>query len=211
MKIIKLLLVMAVICTLSMDCFAQADSNKVTRTTLVGAIRKVQADSVKLDTVQAVAEVVAEEATGLSKDTLKCNKHTTSIVLFTYNPYDEHDKPYSITFSKDSMKLEVYCDGVVVYRNNFGYDGITYQKLLAIINLQQLVSVVPYGTLVSGSSCTTMSVYQNGLCCFTASDNSGVLNVKGSFEPLVQYMQKLIPNLHTIIDKCEEMTPNSDK
>ena len=108
------------------------------------------------------------------------------------------------------MLLEIYHEGIVVFRKTYEYDGITCQKLLSVINLQQLVSSVPYGKMASGKSSTTLSIYQNEICCFTANDNMGILNVKGSFEPLIQYLQNLIPDLQSIIEKCEEGTPNTD-
>lgn len=228
MKATKLILIMALLCTLSIDGFSQADSTKVSRITLLNAIRKIQADSVRIDTTHAitvntdsVTDTVATVVTNVTstiperlvlvKDTLVCNAQTTSFVIFVYNPFAQYDKPYAITYTKDGMLLEVYCEDIVICRKKFEYDGITFKKLINLVNMQQLVSVLPHGKIVSGADCTTFSVYQNGLCYFIANDNSGVLNVKGSFEPLILYMKNLIPNLQTIIENCEGEAPNSGK
>lgn len=206
MKEFKFAFVFAFVCLVSFSCYGQADSNKVTRNTLVGAIRKIQADSVQIDTTAVCL------TTSASSDTLKCNiKTTTSVVIYVCNTSKDNDKPYSLTFSKDGINLEVYSEGLVVYRSTIGYKGTTYKELLSRISLQQLVRVAPYGKESKGAKIITFSAYHNEDCFFTANDNAGVMNVKGNFHPLVTYMECLVPDLQKIIDESETATLDNDR
>ena len=205
MNALKIVLTIASVCLISSSCFAQADSNKVTRNTLVGAIRKIQADSVQMDII------LSSISDSVISDTLKCNSKTTRIVIFVFNNNIQHDKPYSITFTKDEILLEVYSEGLVVYRGSFEYKGTSYKKLLSRINMQQLVRVAPYGKESSNARTITFGAYRNDECFFTANDNAGVMNVKGNFYPLISYMECLIPDLQKIIDNCEDATIDNDR
>lgn len=205
MKELKFLLALTFFCLAGLSCYAQADSNKVTRNTLVDAIRKIQADSVQMDTI------ISSISDSVISDTLKCNSKTTRIVIFVFNNNIQHDKPYSITFTKDEILLEVYSEGLVVYRGSFVYKGTSYKKLLSRINMQQLVRVAPYGKESSNARTITFGAYRNDECIFTANDNAGVLNVKGNFYPLISYMECLVPDLQKIIDNCEDATLDNDR
>lgn len=205
MRVLKDVITLTFVCIVSSSCYAQADSNKVTRNTLVGAIRKIQADSVQIDSTPAI------EASGAISDTLSCNSKTTSIVIYVCNTSLDNDKPYSMTFTKSGIILEVFSEGLVVYRGTFEYKGTSYKKLLSRINMQQLVRVVPYGKESKNARSITFSAYQNKECFFTANDNAGVLNVKGNFYPLISYMECLVPDLQKIIDNCEDATIDNDK
>lgn len=206
MKDLKFAVILAFVCLVSFSCYAQADSNKVTRNTLVGAIRKIQADSVQIDTTASILP------TSTLSDTLKCNsKTTTSVVIYVCNTSKDNDKPYSLTFTKDGIKLEVYSEGLVVYRSTSEYKGTTYKELLSRISMQQLVRVAPYGKESKGAKTITFSAYHNEDCFFTANDNAGVMNVKGNFHPLVTYMECLVPDLQKIIDESETATLDNDR
>lgn len=205
MKIIKFILPLAVLYLMSVSCFAQADSNRVTRNTLVNAIRKIQSDSVKIDTS------LVPPAEYRISDTLKCDVKTTSLVIYVSNSSLPDDKPYSLTYTKDGIILEVFSEGMVVYRGTFGYGKTSYKKLLSRINLQQLICVCPYGDEVVGSGSITFSTYRGSKCFFTAYDNDGILNVKGNFHPLVTYMKGLVPDLNKIIEDCETASDDNDK
>lgn len=205
MRIVKVLIVTAVLCVLFIDCMAQADSNKVTRNTLVSAIRKIQADSARTDTTSLVV------VDSIQSDTLKCNDKTTSVVIYVHNPSIQHDKPYTITFSNDGIRLEVFSEGLVVYRGVFKYTVTTFEKLLDIISLQQLVKVSPYGESLDGAACITFKVFQQEQCYFMVEDSSGVLNFKGNFVPLIEYLKLLVPDLQVIIDNCEDAPLDNGK
>lgn len=205
MKVLKNVLTLTFVCIVSFSCYAQADSNKVTRNTLVGAIRKIQADSIQIDSLAAI------EVSSAINDTLSCNSKTTSIVIYVSNTDLDNDKPYSLTFTKNGILLEVFSEGLVVYRGAFEYKGTSYKKLLSRINMQQIVRVAPYGKESKGARSITFSAYRNDECIFTANDNAGVLNVKGNFYPLISYMECLVPDLQKIIDNCEDATIDNDK
>lgn len=202
---LKLLVSMTFIVFNASMCLAQADSNKVTRNTLVGAIRKIQADSVHIDTT------ASNLPAGVSSDTLTCNSKTTSIVIYVCNTTNDNDKPYSLTFTKNGILLEVFSEGLVVYRGTFEYKGTTYKQLLSRINMQQLVRVAPYGKELKDAKTITFSAYRNDSCFFTANDNAGVMNVKGNFHPLITYMECLVPDLQKIIDKSETATLDNER
>lgn len=204
MNAIKKLITLTVLCLLSYSCFAQVDSNKVTRNTLVGAIRKIQADSIRIDTTAVI------NVSDSFSDTLSCNSKTTSVVVYVSNSSLELDKPYALTFSKNGILLEVFSEGLVVYRGSFEYQGTTYKKLLSRINLQQLVRVAPYGKQTKGARSITFSAYRDDKCFFTANDKAGVLNVKGNFYPLINYLECLVPDLQQIISKSESATLDAD-
>ena len=205
MKKLKIVFAITFICLVSFTCYAQADSNKVSRNTLVGAIRKIQADSVHIDTT------ASNPSADMSSDTLTCNSKTTSVVIYVSNTSKDNDKPYSLTFTKNGILLEVFSEGLVVYRGTFEYKGTTYKKLLSRINMQQLVRVAPYGKESKEANTITFSAYRNDNCFFTANDNAGVMNVKGNFHPLITYMECLVPDLQKIIDESETATLDNDR
>ena len=166
---------------------------------------KIQADSIQIDSLAAI------EVSSAINDTLSCNSKTTSIVIYVSNTDLDNDKPYSLTFTKNGILLEVFSEGLVVYRGAFEYKGTSYKKLLSRINMQQIVRVAPYGKESKGARSITFSAYRNDECIFTANDNAGVLNVKGNFYPLISYMECLVPDLQKIIDNCEDATIDNDK
>lgn len=201
----KKLIALVCACLMVYPCLAQTDSNKVTRNTLVGAIRKIQSDSVQQNTSMPIL------MDSIVCDTLKCSSKTTRIVIFVFNNNVQNDKPYSITFTKDEILLEVYSEGLVVYRGTFEYKGTTYKKLLSRINMQQLVRVAPYGKELKNARTVSFGAYYNDNCFFSANDNAGVMNVKGNFHPLVTYMECLVPDLQKIIDESETATLDNDR
>lgn len=174
-------------------CHAQTVNNKLKRNTVISAIRKIQKDSVKVNTPHRDAA---------QSDTLRCDKNTTSIVIFECNASIATDKPYTLTFTEDGISLEVFSDGLTIYRNTYNYLSITFTQLKKKINLQRLIRVKPYGEMLCGASSITFSAYKGDNCYFTADDSGGELNVKGKFRELISYMKGLVPDLKTIVDKC---------
>lgn len=209
MKKLRLFLALALFCVVSSTCMAQDsitnNNNRIGRNTLIGTIRKIQTDSIKIDTT------LSFELGNYLSDTLKCSNKATSVIVYVCNPSLQDDKPYSLTFTQNGILLEVFSQGLVVYRSSFEYNGITFQKVLSTIDLQQIVRVSPYGEKNTEAKSITFSVYYNEECFFTANDNSGILNVKGNFHPLVNYMESLVPDLQKIIENCDNATIDNDK
>lgn len=208
MKKLTVLFALALFCIASSTCMAQdsiTNNNRIRRNTLIGTIRKIQTDSIKIDTT------LSFELGNYLSDTLKCSNKATSVIVYVCNPSLHDDKPYSLTFTQNGILLEVFSQGLVVYRSSFEYNGITFQKILSTIDLQQIVRVSPYGEKNTEAKSITFSVYYNEECFFTANDNSGILNVKGNFHPLVNYMESLVPDLQKIIEKCDNATIDNDK
>lgn len=208
MKKLTVLFALALFCIVSSTCIAQdtiTNNNRIRRNTLIGTIRKIQTDSIKVDSTLSLGFEVFHQ------DTLKCNGKATSIVIYICNPSIQNDKPYSLTFTQTGVLLEVFSQGLVVYRSSFEYNDITFQKILSIVDLQQIVRVSPFGEKNPEARSITFSAYYNEGCFFTANDNSGIMNVKGNFHPLVNYMESLIPDLQEIIDNYENAIIDNDK
>lgn len=185
----KLLRICMLICAISMSNVIVAQ-NKLSRNQILNAVREHQHNT-----------DFSHIAVG---DSVLCDSATTKITLDIKNDSIAHNYPYRLIFTKENIEVDIYNEGLNMYRSTFEYDDLSYDKLKIMVNECNLKKIDSHDDTILNKENYILSLYQGNKIYMSIERYNGRTNVTTGFYDLVSEIKKLVPDISSVISVCED-------